>query len=381
MRKAKSVNAKLQQQPKAVKPAPGATAQLRSSGGWDGQPIPQQWPDPPAEEAYYGLAGDVVRTIEPHTEASPVALLIQTLQCFGNIVGRTAYFTAEASKHFMNLYGVLVGVTSVGRKGSSWAQVSRIFRIVDREWGQTESEQTRILSGLSSGEGLIWAVRDPITKQEAIREKGSYRTTGEYQDVQTDRGVSDKRLFVYESEFASPLQMMAREGNTLSVVLRQAWDSGDLNTLTKNSPAKATGAHVSVVGHVTRDELRRELSTTDMANGFANRILWVCATRSKELPEGGNLTDSDLGPLVERLKDAVAFAQNVGEMKRDPAIKELWARTYHELTTGRRGLLGPSRLGQKHRPCGWLVCTRFWTSPPWCVRSIYWRLFLCGSIV
>jgi hypothetical protein len=35
-----------------------------------------QWPDPPAEEAYYGLAGDVVRAIGPHTEASPVALLI-----------------------------------------------------------------------------------------------------------------------------------------------------------------------------------------------------------------------------------------------------------------------------------------------------------------
>jgi hypothetical protein len=296
--------------------------------------VARQWPDPPAEEAYYGLAGDVARTVGPHTEASRVALLIQTLVCFGNVIGRTAYFMAEASKHLPNLYVVLVGVTSMGRKGSSWAQVLRLFRVVDPDWAGHS-----IQAGLSSGEGLIWAVRDPITKHEAIREKGN-RATGDYQDVEVDSGVSDKRLLVFESEFASPLQVMAREGNTLSVVMRQAWDTGDLYTMAKNSPATATNAHVSIVGHITRGELRRELSTTEMGNGFANRFAWVCTTRSKELPEGGKLTDTDLTPLVERLKDAVQFAQTVGELKRDPAIKELWAKTYHDLTEGRRGLLG-----------------------------------------
>jgi 5S rRNA maturation endonuclease (ribonuclease M5) len=29
------------------------------------------WPDPPAEAAFHGLAGDIVRTIEPHSEADP----------------------------------------------------------------------------------------------------------------------------------------------------------------------------------------------------------------------------------------------------------------------------------------------------------------------
>ncbi len=32
------------------------------------------WPEPLADEAFYGLAGDIVRTIEPHTEADPAAL-------------------------------------------------------------------------------------------------------------------------------------------------------------------------------------------------------------------------------------------------------------------------------------------------------------------
>src|ERR1035441_10571465 len=104
--------------------------------GADSEPSARQWPDPPAEEAYYGLAGEVVRTIEPHTEASPVALLIQILLCFGNVIGRTAYFVAEASKHFMNIFAVLVGVTSAGRKWSNWAQVLRIFRMEDPGWAE-----------------------------------------------------------------------------------------------------------------------------------------------------------------------------------------------------------------------------------------------------
>ncbi len=96
-----------------------------------------------------------------------MALLIETLIFFGNVIGRTAYFEAEASRHFGNLFAVLVGVTSVARKGSSWAQVLRVFRRVDAEWADSQ-----IHSGLSSGEGLIWAVRDPITKHEPIRERG-----------------------------------------------------------------------------------------------------------------------------------------------------------------------------------------------------------------
>ena len=38
------------------------------------------------------------------------------------------------------------------------------------------------------------------------------------------------------------------------------------------SPAKATDAHISVIGHITTDELRRSLTRTEAANGFANRL-------------------------------------------------------------------------------------------------------------
>src|SRR5262249_43844809 len=146
-------------------------------------------------------------------------------------------------------------------------------------------------------EGLVWHVRDPIPKRERVK---SGKTVS-YQEVEADPGIADKRLCIVEPEFANVLKQAERTGNTLSAMLRQAWDSGDLGTLTKNSPARATGAHVSLVGHITADELRRYLTATEQANGFANRHLWICVKRSKELPEGGAPDQKVLGGLKEKL--------------------------------------------------------------------------------
>jgi hypothetical protein len=69
-----------------------------------------------------------------------------------------------------------------------------------------------------------------------------------------------------------------------------------LQTLTKSSAIKATAPHVSIVGHITSDELRRDLAATETANGFGNRFLWVLVKRSKELPNGGNRVASGQDP-------------------------------------------------------------------------------------
>jgi hypothetical protein len=129
-------------------------------------------------------------------------------------------------------------------------------------------------------------------------------------------------------------------GNTLSAVLRQSWDGGSLGTLTKNSPARATGAHVSLIGHITKDELRRYLSTTEMANGFGNRNLWACARRSKELPEGGQVDQAALQALQLRLAAAVNAAAGMGELRRDDEAREIWRSVYSDLSADRPGLTG-----------------------------------------
>src|SRR5262249_60837842 len=147
-----------------------------------------------------------------------------------------------------------------------------VYEEVEPQWASDW-----VLSGLSSGEGLTWAVRDPIQKRERIKERDK---PAHYEEVESDPGVADKRLLIHEPESANVLKQTERQGNTLSAILRQAWDGGDLRTLTKNSPARATGAHVGLIGHITADELRRYLSSTEAANGFGNRFLWVCCRRS-----------------------------------------------------------------------------------------------------
>ena len=285
------------------------------------------------EAALRGVIGDLVRAIEPHSEADVVALLMQGLIAFGSTLNRSAYFSAEADRHHMNLNAVLVGETAKGRKGTSWGHIRRVFGAVDPDWAGT-----RVLNGLSSGEGLIWAVRDEITKDEPVRERG--KPTGEYQTVVVDRGITDKRLLVLESEFASTLRVMGRDGNTLSALIRQAWDSGDLRTMTKNCPAQATGAHIAIVGHITKDELCRLIESTEASNGFCNRFLWLCVRRSKALPEGGHFDEAAMAPIIQRLHKAVHFGRGAGELTRDKGARASWQAVYPELSEGKPGLLG-----------------------------------------
>jgi hypothetical protein len=214
--------------------------------------------------------------------------------------------------------------------------VSRFVAEVDETWSNG-----CIAGGLSTGEGLIWAVRDPIVKKEPIREgKGKNAKIVDYQEVVADEGVTDKRLLVLESEFASVLKVMAREKNTLSATIRQAWDTGRLRILNKNSPAKATDAHISIIGHITRDELKRQITETDMANGLANRFLWLCVRRSKRLPEGGSLHKVDLNGVENRLGEAIEFARTAGEVRRDDEARAIWYDVYAALSDGKPGLLG-----------------------------------------
>jgi hypothetical protein len=304
----------------------------RSSNDDDFLSVNNPWPEPPDEVALYGLTGEFVRLVEQHSEADPVALLAQFLVAYGNVIGRNAYFRAEADRHYLNLFACLVGQTSKGRKGVSWGQVCNLFHTLDSDWADN-----RIMSGLSSGEGLVWQVRDPIERQEPLKEKG--RVTG-YQQIEVDPGEADKRLLVVEPEFARTLRVLGRDGNTLSALIRQAWDTGNLRTLTKNSPAKATGAHTSILGHGTRNELLRYLTENEAGNGFGNRFLWFCVRRSKCLPEGGRIHQVNFVPFLSRLREAVDFARIGGELERDDEARAIWAAVYPQLSEGKPGLLG-----------------------------------------
>jgi hypothetical protein len=276
------------------------------------------------DKALYGLAGEVVLAMLPHTEADKVALLASLLVACGNAMGRGAHMRIGADRHHLNLNVGLVGETSKGRKGMSWNLVRNLVEAADPVWAEN-----RIMGGLSSGEGLIYAVRDRRVGEDADGDP-----------VLIEAGADDKRLMVVEGEFAGPFKAMTRSGNTLSVLIRQAWDGVKLATLTRNSPLKATDAHISVIGHITRAELLRLLSETDAHNGFANRFLWLLVRRSKELPFGGDWTGAGAKPLILGIKDAVEFGRERREIGWDESARGRWTEVYGKLSEGKPGLFG-----------------------------------------
>lgn len=276
----------------------------------------ERWPNL-ANPAFHGLAGDIVDTLAPQTESDPVAILGQLLAAVGSAAGRGPFFKVEGDRHGCNLFLCLVGRSSRGRKGTSFGRVKQLFGHADPAWCAN-----CLASGLRSGEGLIWRVSEPANQLEtASGEEGP--------------GIdADRRLLVSESEFARWLSVMKSPGNTLSPVVRQAWDGDDLMTLSKNNPLRAVDPHVAVIAHVTMPELQRYLKETDIWNGFANRFLWLVVRRSKLLPDGGR--DLPLAPLGTKLKEVLAFARDVGPMTRSEAAAHLWREIYPELTSESR---------------------------------------------
>jgi hypothetical protein len=277
------------------------------------EPVPDGWPEMD-EAAFCGLPGDIVRTIEPFTEADPAGLLVQTLAMFGNMAGRQPHFMVEADRHGTNLFVAVVGKSSRARKGTSLGYLRRIGAAVDPNWAKE-----RVHSGLSSGEGLVRAVAD---------------------ESEFGEGVDDKRLLIIEDEFSSVLRNMSRYGNTLSTTMRNAWDCRDLWVMTKRSPLKATGPHISIIVQTTEADLAHYLKSTDVFNGFANRFSWVRVRRQKLLPNGGTVPQDQLKKLQRRWKAALKRAATIRTIGLSPRAQALWDEQYARLSADVPGVVG-----------------------------------------
>jgi len=305
------------------------------------------------EAAFHGPAGEFVLRTEPHSEAHPMALLSQFLVAFGCACGRGAHYQVEADRHYSNEFVVLVGPTATGRKGSSWGHVRRLLEDADPAFARC------LVGGLSSGEGLIAQVRDPVDDNDA-------------------QAPSDKRRLVVEPEFAQTLKVLAREGNTLSPVVRQAWDGESLQTMVRNDPLHATAAHIGIVGHITRDELLRYLTATELANGFANRFLPIAVKRSKLLPFGGALDGESFAAIRDAVRLALRFAQEHRPVTFDDAARARWTEIYEQLSCARPGLAGAATArAEAHTVRLALIYALLDLSEPICLEHLEAALAVC----
>ena len=275
----------------------------------------EPWPEL-EPKALCGVAGEIVESVSPATEGDAVAILLNTVIMFGNAVGRRPYFKVGATRHYPVEFALLVGKTAKARKGTAHNEVERLFIMAAPEWVRDCRR-----SGLSSGEGLIALIHDEIDGKHPA--------------------ITDKRAMVVETEFANTLAVMARDGNTLSGVIRDCWDCRPrLSILTKNSPIHASNPQISILGHITLDELRFQLDRVHLTNGFANRFLIAVVKRSQLLPFGGEVEAAAIDRLGNRLRAAIEQARMWQEIPFSSDAGLLWQGMYAELSKEAPGLFG-----------------------------------------
>ncbi len=270
-------------------------------------------------DALHGVPGKIVEAVMPYTEAHPAAVLAQVLARFGCLIGGSLHVRADNRMHPARIYPLIVGKTSDGAKGTSDQVAAAVCAAAERM--SSSPWPLRQLSGLSSGEGLIEAVRDG---------NGTDANAKGY-----DEGIPDKRLLVVESEFTSVLAVMERQGSTLPRVVRLAWDGDVLRTLSRHSPLTATDAHVVIVGHVTPGELRIRLKEAQLVGGTMNRFLPIASRRTKLRPDGGNIPEEILDEYGDNLAGSLDRGWSASRIGRTAAADRLWRAEYPVLRRSR----------------------------------------------
>jgi hypothetical protein len=249
--------------------------------------------------------------MSPYTVVDEVGLLVDLLVAFGNLVGPGPHMVADGAAHTARLNSVLVGSSSRSRKGTARANIGRLLMEVDPDWAADD-----VTGGVGSGEGIVASLNE--------RPKVDF----------------DGRMLVVEPEFSRLLAVSGRDGSIVSQILRDAWDTGDLRVMTRKNPLRVDGAHVSVVGHITIEELRQKLSKVDSFNGFGNRFLWCLVRRSKLLPSGAAMPPELAAQIVRRLQRSAAKARVASQVRRSRPAEAQWVDIYQELSDGLPGTAG-----------------------------------------
>lgn len=274
-----------------------------------------EWPtlDP---AAFHGVAGQIVQAVAPHTEADPVAMLAQLLCRVGVEIGNNPHIRVANKRHAAIINPLVVGRTNSGAKGTGYDVVDAIMRKALLDCA------SRVVSGLSTAEGLIELVRDP---------------SGDDPDANDfEPGVADKRRLVKETEFRSVLTRMRREGNTLGETMRQCFDGDDLRTLTrKHNSLTATRPHIAFIGHITPREFLTTLRDNDLSGGSVNRHLLILSKRSRLHSRFGNVPDEVLASAADTLRTAVTTARQRFELEFSESFWPRWDVVYAELNRER----------------------------------------------
>ena len=281
---------------------------------------------------YHGVLKEICKISTRHSEASPVAIAANILATFSAMVGRVVFQHIGDGVCHARPFFLLTGRTGKARKGTSEFTTYRIFKEVEQMLGEDNQKLKRHEGGLSTGEGLGWVVHDEVLNKE-----------GEV----AEEGVTDKRLYVVESEFAGCMAAASREKNNLSATIRTVWDGKSISPLVKNAKWCATDPHIVISAHITSSELIDRMSDVDAQSGFMNRFIILHIVRPKLVPLPRRTPDEDVKRVAIQIAEAVSFAMgepgaenNSLEVKLSPEANKYWCGQYRELTREQNGIAG-----------------------------------------
>jgi len=283
------------------------------------------------EKAFFGIVKDFIDISSSNSEASKVAIAANVIAHFSAMIGRRAYQWIGDNVIHCRPFFLLIGKTGKSRKGTSEHLPLRVSKRVDEIFKEKFPNYQSLNihgGGLSSGEGISYAIRDASDKGD-------------------DPGVEDKRLLVIEPEFANTLANCKRETSTLSATIRNVFDGRDLAPLTKNNRTRASKPHVVILAHITKLELNAKSSILEISNGLLNRFLICAIAREKLVALPSKTPDEKINMLANNLVGIMEFidqqpkdSNQAVEVCMNQEAEVLWVKAYPRLSNDRDGHIG-----------------------------------------
>lgn len=269
---------------------------------------------------FYGLLGRIVREVHPFTEGDPVGVLTTLLSAFSAAVGHGPHIKIGSSRHPLLVWTMLIGRTALGRKGTATSAAMDVFERVARDF----TENHLLYGSPSSGAGLVG-------KLEAMAGEADWREPGVSEETPLRPGFP---ALMIEEEWAKVMRR-SRIDYALGQNLRVAWQGNTLSVIVKKKADCATvpKAHVAIVGHVTPDEFRANLSGADVAGGTFNRFLPIYVHRCQSLPLAEGLPEHRADELAAELRSVIVQAKGVGKISLDDAAEAYWRTEMYDRLT------------------------------------------------
>ena len=285
------------------------------------------------QEAYHGLLGEILNSVEPCTESDPVTVLLGLLCCFGSCVGRGAWYMLDSDKHHPALFIGVVGLTS-DRKGTGFSVARKIFESIDPVWAKLS-----VCNGIGSGQGLIERVSDE-SKLLTMNKK-----TGIVEE-QIIPGGEDKRCLLRLEELALCFTLQRTESSTLGPTLLAAWGGDKLDIPNrKTNLISASNYSISILGDTQPGTIRNLVDKgIEKYNGWMNRFLWAAVQSTKDLGLDAKLYN--LNHYMTRLTDALSFAKQAGQASVDDEAKALYQSRYSGLKRSGNSIPHTERAAQ-----------------------------------